>query len=78
VRPGRRPPLPRRRAGAPGLAVEQLLDSPFVLLARGAEAAVDELRRRQQLDGFESFTTHQPSLEALGEAITAYRFASSH
>ncbi len=65
-------------AGAPGLTVEQLLDSPFVLLARGAEAAADELRRRQQLYGFDSFTTHQPSLEALGKVITAYRSASSH
>ena len=65
-------------AGAPGLTVEQLLDSPFVLLARGAEAAADELRCRQQLYGFDSFTTHQPSLEALGKVITAYRSASSH
>ncbi len=60
-------------ASTPGLTVEQLLDTPFVLLAHNAGAAADELRRRQQIYGFDSVTTHQPNLEALGEVICAYR-----
>lgn len=60
-------------ASTPGLTVEQLLDTPFVLLAHNAGAAADELRRRQQIYGFDSVTTHQPNLEALGEVIRAYR-----
>jgi len=60
-------------ASTPGLTVEQLLDTPFVLLAHNAGAAADELRRRQQIYGFDSVTTHQPNLEVLGEVICAYR-----
>ena len=60
-------------AEAPGLSVELLLDSPFVLLARDSEEAADELRRRQERYGFDSVTTHQPHLEALGRVIDAYR-----
>ena len=58
---------------APGLTAEQLLDSPFVLLAGDARAAAEELRRRQERYGFTSVTTHQPYLEPLGEVIRAYR-----
>ena len=61
--------------GSPGLTVEQLLDTPFVLLARDADAAAAELRRRQERFGFTSVTTHQPHLEALGAVIRAYRSA---
>jgi len=60
-------------ASTAGLTVGQLLDTPFVLLAHNAGAAADELRRRQQIYGFDSVTTHQPNLEALGEVIRAYR-----
>ena len=62
-------------ASAPGLTVAQLLDSPFVLLARDAAEAAEELRRRRERFGFDSVTTHQPYLEALGEVIGAYRGA---
>jgi probable F420-dependent oxidoreductase len=58
-------------ATVPLLDAAQLLDTPFVLLARSAEEAADELRRRHELYGFDSFTTHQPSLESLGEVIAA-------
>jgi probable F420-dependent oxidoreductase len=60
-------------ARVPGLTVEQLLDSPFVLLAQDAAQAADELRRRRAVYGFDSVTTHQPNLEALGEVVAAYR-----
>lgn len=63
-------------ASAPGLTPEQLLDSPFVLLAPDAGRAADELRRRREVYGFDSVTTHQPHLEALGEVIAAYRAAT--
>lgn len=79
VVPGRVPAeaAPKIAANAPGLAVEQLLDTPFVLLARDADEAADELRQRQQVYGFDSVTTHQPNLEALGEVIAAYRAAGN-
>ncbi len=60
-------------AAVPGLTVEQILDSPFVLYAEDAAQAAGELRRRHELYGFDSVTTHQPSMEALGEVIAAYR-----
>jgi probable F420-dependent oxidoreductase len=63
----------RIAASAPGLTPEQLLDSPFVLLARDPEEAADELRHRRQAYGFDSITTHQPHLEAHGRVISAYR-----
>ena len=63
----------RIAASAPGLTPEQLLDSPFVLLARDPEEAAEELRHRRQAYGFDSITTHQPHLEALGRVISAYR-----
>ncbi len=62
---------------APALSVKQLLDSPFVLLARDAGEAAIELRRRKDHYGFDSVTTHQPNLEALGEVIAAYRTRSA-
>ena len=60
-------------ATVPGLGVEQVLDSPFVLFARDDQEAADELRRRHERYGFDSVTTHQPSMEALGQVIAAYR-----
>lgn len=65
-------------ASIPGrLTVEQLLDTPFALLAQDVSQAVEELRRRQQVYGFDSVTAHQPTLEALGEVITAHRAADA-
>lgn len=58
---------------SPGLTVEQILDSPFALFGRDASHAAEELRRRQQKYGFDGVTTHQPSMEALGEVMGAYR-----
>ena len=60
-------------ASAPGLTVEQILDTPFVLLARDADHAAEELRRRHERYGFDSVTTHQPNVEALGQVMAAYR-----
>jgi probable F420-dependent oxidoreductase len=53
-----------------------LLDSPFALLARDAREAADTLLQRSERYGFDSFTTHQPHLEALGEVIAAHRTAA--
>ncbi|MDQ4070130.1 MAG: TIGR03621 family F420-dependent LLM class oxidoreductase [Actinomycetota bacterium] len=60
-------------AATPGLTVEQVLDTPFALFARHAGHAVEELRRRHELYGFDSVTTHQASIEALGQVMAAYR-----
>jgi hypothetical protein len=60
-------------ASLPDLTVKQVLDSPFVLFAPTAEQGAEQLRQRQQVYGFDSITTHQPHLEALGELIAASR-----
>lgn len=61
-------------AGAvPGLSVDQILDTPFVLLAPDADHAAEELRRRRVRYGFDSVTTHEPNMEALGRVMAAYR-----
>jgi len=60
-------------AAVPRLGVQEILDSPFVLYAEDAAEAARELRRRHERYGFDSVTTHQPSMEALGEVIAAYR-----
>ena len=60
-------------ADAPTLTEQQILDSPFILHAVDANQAADELRHRHQQYGFDSVTTHQPSMEALGQVIAAYR-----
>ncbi|MGB6162006.1 MAG: hypothetical protein WCF33_19920 [Pseudonocardiaceae bacterium] len=54
------------------VTIEQLLDTPFALLAHDVSQAVEELRRRQQVYGFDSVTTHQPHPEALGKVIAAH------
>jgi hypothetical protein len=43
-----------------------------VLSAQNEQGAVDELGRRHERYGFDSVTTHQPSMEALGQVIAAY------
>jgi probable F420-dependent oxidoreductase len=60
-------------AGVPWMSAEEILASPFVLYAESAGEAAVELRRRHERYGFDSVTTHQPSMEALGEVIAAYR-----
>jgi len=57
----------------PTLTEQQILDSPFILHAADASHAADELRHRHERYGFDSVTTHQPSMEALGQVIAAYR-----
>jgi probable F420-dependent oxidoreductase len=63
----------RIAAGHSTLTAEELLESPFMLLARDAEDAAATLRRRQQEYGFDSVSTHQPNLEPLAEVLAAYR-----
>jgi probable F420-dependent oxidoreductase len=58
-------------ASAPGLTAELLLDSPFVLLARDAAHAAEIVLERRTVYGFDSYTTHQSQLEALGEVIAS-------
>ncbi len=50
-------------------SVDMLLETPFALFARTPEEAAAELRRRHEVYGFDCFTTHQPSMEALGQVI---------
>jgi probable F420-dependent oxidoreductase len=69
-------PAARFAAAVPDLTPDQVLASPFVLLASDAAAAAAELRRRREEYGFDSVTTHQPSMEALGQVIAAYRAAA--
>lgn len=54
-----------------GISAELLLDTPFVLLARDRSHAVEILAQRREEFGFDSFMTHEPNLEALGEVIAA-------
>jgi probable F420-dependent oxidoreductase len=60
-------------AGAPGLTVEQVLDTPFALFARDANDAAAELRRRREVYGFDGVTTHQSEMDALAEVMAVYR-----
>jgi len=64
-------------AAVPWLTADDILASPFVLYADSADEAAVELRRRQETYGFDRVTTHQPSMEALGEVIAAYRSAGA-
>ena len=60
-------------ASTMGVDAALLLDTPFVLLGRDAREAAEALLERRERYGFDSFTTHQPNLEALGEVIAAHR-----
>jgi probable F420-dependent oxidoreductase len=53
------------------VTAEQLLDTPFVLLARDATHATEILAQRHEEFGFDSFTTHEPNLDALGQILAA-------
>ncbi len=71
-------PRPSESAAAmadavPWMTAEEVGASPFVLYAETAEEAAAELRRRREVYGFDSVTTHQPSMEELGKVIAAYR-----
>ena len=57
----------------PWMTSEEIEASPFVLYADTADEAAAELTRRHELYGFDSVTTHQPSMEELGKVIAAYR-----
>jgi probable F420-dependent oxidoreductase len=63
-------------AAMPGLSVKHILDTPFFLLALDADQAADQLRQRHRLYGFDSVTTHQPHMDALGEVMASYRSRS--
>ena len=65
-------------ADPPDLDVENVLVSPFVLLARTAEEAAAELVRRHETYGSDSFTTHQPSLEPMAKVIAALEPPPDH
>ncbi len=64
-------------AGVSWMTVDEVLASPFVLYAETADEGAAELRRRHEQYGFDSVTTHQPSMEALGQVIAAYRGGSA-
>jgi probable F420-dependent oxidoreductase len=51
----------------------QLLDTPFVVLARDASHAAELIAERQERFGFDSFMTHEFNLDALGHVISAYQ-----
>jgi probable F420-dependent oxidoreductase len=53
------------------ITAEQLLDTPFVLLAHDATHAIEILAQRHEDFGFDSFTTHEPNLDALGQILAA-------
>jgi probable F420-dependent oxidoreductase len=58
-------------AGA--IRAADIVDSPFLLAARGAEAAAQELLARRERWGITSWCTHAPSGRALAEVIRAVR-----
>ncbi len=62
-----------RLAAEFGSSAEQLLDTPFVLLARDQSHAAELLAERHERFGFDSFTTHEPNLDALGQIIGVHR-----
>jgi probable F420-dependent oxidoreductase len=57
----------------PWMTAEEVMSSPFVLYSETADEAAAELTRRHEAYGFDSVTTHQPSMEELGKVIAAYR-----
>lgn len=57
-------------------SAEQLLDTPFVLIARDPSQAAEILLQRHAEFGFDSFTPHEPSLGALGQVIAAAGLAT--
>lgn len=63
-------------AGIPTMSAADILDSPFVLLAGDPVEAAAELRRRQEVYGFDEVTTHAQNLEPLGMVMEAYRLSS--
>ncbi|HET9656529.1 MAG TPA: TIGR03621 family F420-dependent LLM class oxidoreductase [Kineosporiaceae bacterium] len=56
-----------------GVTAEQLLDSPFLLLAADAEQAAEELVRRSRWTGITSWATHTHSAGAFAEVLRQFR-----
>lgn len=61
------------RDGTDGTTVADLLDSPFVLFARTAQDAAEELLRRSARWGIGSWCVHQPSMDAMARVIEVVR-----
>ena len=59
--------------GQDWITAELLLDTPFMLYARTAAEAADELRRRSERWGVRWWSTHWPSRDPLAEVIAATR-----
>ena len=53
------------------ITAEQLLDTPSILLARDASHAAEILAQRHEDFGFDSFTTHEPNLDTLGQILAS-------
>jgi probable F420-dependent oxidoreductase len=63
----------RLAAESGSISADQVLDTPFVLLARDPSHAAEVIAERHERFGFDSFITHEPNLESLGEVISAHR-----
>ncbi|MEU8117120.1 TIGR03621 family F420-dependent LLM class oxidoreductase [Spirillospora sp. NPDC049024] len=69
VTPDRRAEAERMRAErVPYMTVEQILDTPFVLLGTEAQIA-EQLRERRERYGFSYITVHSPFMDVLGPVI---------
>jgi hypothetical protein len=53
--------------------VQSVLESPFLLLAAGAQDGVTELLNRQKRWGISNWCTHPASVAELAEVVVAYR-----
>jgi hypothetical protein len=54
-------------------SVEELLDTPFLLLAENPAAGAAELLRRSQRYGITSWMTHAPSAQQFAAVLRAWR-----
>lgn len=59
-----------------GSTVQDVLESPFLLLVASPQDGADELLRRQKRWGISSWSTHTPSVPALAQVVTAVRSSS--
>jgi hypothetical protein len=58
----------------PTMTVEELLDTPYVLIGTVEEIAAQILRGRERF-GFTHYTVHGPYMDAFGPVIEAVRRA---